>query len=295
MRALCPFLVVLSGCIPDLPVLDDPCGRWPDGGGLYRIDLPADDSRTRHPYVYVPSGAGPRDVIFLLHGRGANGPSMAEVTGMVAEADARNLVLVYPNGLGFPREWNAGPQFRQTQDDVAFLDDLAEQVDGLVCGRRRIAVGFSNGMMMAHRWACDSDAVDAIGGAAGPLMIDRCAGEPLPMRQYQGDADTIIPIDGGVSFGVKVPALAWSMERWRTRNACTDEPPTVTVTGDTTCTAWQCAAPTEQCVVAGWPHAWPGGTNGVRTDADATENLLRFFRDAVPVEEPGTTDTGAAE
>jgi polyhydroxybutyrate depolymerase len=278
-------LLLLAACLPDLPTVSDPCGAWPDGGGLYRLPFEAPDSRTRHPYVYVPSGKGPRDVVFLLHGRGSSGPSMAEVTGFLDEADRRNLVLVYPNGLGFPKEWNAGPQFRQTQDDVAFLESLAAELDDRVCARRRVAVGFSNGMMMAHRWACEGEALDAIGGSAGPLMTKSCGGDPMPMRQYQGAADPVIPIDGGPSFGVQVPSLSSSMALWRERNQCDASEPEVTVTGDTTCTRWQCAAPTEQCVVAGWPHRWPGGVNGASTDADATAALLEFFRTSVPLDD----------
>jgi polyhydroxybutyrate depolymerase len=285
--------LVLGGCIPGLPVLEDPCGEFPDGGGLYRLDLEAPDSRDRSPYVYVPSGSGPRDVIYLLHGRGANGPAMAEASGLLAEADQRNLVIVYPNGLGFPREWNAGPGFRQTQDDVAFLDSLADEIDARVCGRRALSMGFSNGMMMAHRWSCEGRSLDAIGGASGPLMVPSCGGEPMPMRQYQGDADTIVPIDGGVTFDIQVPPLEASMAVWRERNGCSEDPPAVTSSGDTTCTTWSCAAPTEQCVIAGWGHVWPGGTNAARTDANATVRLLEFFRENVPAgDETAATDTG---
>lgn len=289
------LLLSLVGCIPDLPVLGDPCAAFPDGGGLYRVAVDEPDARTRHPYVYVPAGEGPRDVVYLLHGRGSNGPAMAEITGYLDEADLRNVVIVYANGLGFPREWNAGPQFGQGQDDVAFLEDLAAEVTPQVCGRRQLAVGFSNGMMMAHRWACEGTVLDAIGGSSGPLMTKTCVGDPVPVRQYQGDADTIVPLDGGISYGIRVPPLSDTMAIWRERNGCTDDPPTVTTTGDTTCTAWRCEVPTEQCVIAGWGHLWPGGSNTVRTDADATDALLQFFRTAVPLadDDPPLTDTGA--
>lgn len=287
------WLTSLLACIPELPLLDDPCSTWPDGGGLYR--LPIDEGgKKRKPYVYVPGKKGPRDVIYVLHGLGMDGPSMVEITGVLQDADRLNVVIVYPEGTGFPRQWNAGPLFRQKYDDVAFLEALAGEIDTRVCARRHFALGFSNGSMMAQRWACEGDSLDAFGGAEGPLMTKSCEGDPVPMRIYQGTLDDVVPIDGGVNkAGLRGPSLDASMAFWEARNLCTDDPPTVTVDGDTTCTAFACAAPTEQCVIQGWPHQWPGGTNASLTDADATTELLKFFHRAVPLEEePPPDDTG---
>ena len=295
LLALAPLLLV--GCLTDLPVVDDPCGEWPEPG-LFRVRQEPSDTHTRRPYVYVPSGEGPRDLVFLLHGGGSNAPDFAEVTGMLDFAEKLNTVVVYPDALGFPSGWNAGPQYGFDQDDLGFLEALANDLDTRLCGRRKVALGFSNGAMMAHRWACEGTELDAIGVSSGPLMLDGCDGDfPLPVRHYHGEADTVVPIDGGVSFRTKVPPLDDTIEAWKVRNQCS-EAFTETVTGDTTCRKWDCAAPTEFCTIADWPHMWPGGVNASRTDADATTALLGFFDRNVPRgdEDEGTpTDTGATE
>jgi polyhydroxybutyrate depolymerase len=289
------WLTSLLGCLPELPLLEDPCAAWPDGGGLYRLPID-EDGKKRKPYVYVPGKKGPRDVIYVLHGLGMDGPSMVEVTGVLEEADRLNLVIVYPEGTGFPRQWNASALFEQDHDDVAFLELLASELEPRVCARRQFAMGFSNGAMMAQRWACEGEALDAFGGAAGPLMTKTCEGDPVPMRTYQGELDAVVPIEGGVnSSGLKGPSLDESMAFWRARNLCTGAEPTVTVEGDTTCTAFDCAAPTEACVIEGWGHQWPGGRNASLTDANATVELLQFFNRAVPFGDDDPTppsDTG---
>lgn len=282
-------LCLLAGCLSELPQLDDPCGPWPDAG-LFRVDVEVE--RTRRPYVYVPStDAGPRDVVMLLHGAGASGPKFEEITQFEALADAKNFVLVYPNGLGWPlRTWNAGPGFESDADDVWFLDMLSREVNDRVCGRRVLATGFSNGAMMAHRWGCEGKAPpDAIAVASGPMMVDDCEGaKPTPVRHYHGTEDTVVPLQGGEGTsgrGIVFPPVSETMETWQAVNACTDAEPTTRREGDTSCAAWSCAAPTELCLIEGWPHLWPGGIRSSSTDADLTRQAWEFLDASVPVNE----------
>lgn len=274
--------LVLVGCLPGLPTVAEPCGEWPDPG-VFKVKLDEDEFKKRDAWAYIPAGDGPRDVVVLLHGLGASGADMLAVTAMTAEADRLGLVVVYPNATGFPNAWNAAPELGVDEDDTSYLDALARHVTSRVCGRRTLAIGFSNGASMAQRWACQGTEVQAIGVSSGPLAVEGCDSPPVPIRYYQGTADPIVPIDGGGNYPEPLPSLAETMERWREHNSCTDEA-TVTTTGDTTCTAWTCAVPTEQCVVEGWGHMWPGGRNGSATQAEATQSLLEFFRDATPQE-----------
>lgn len=276
---LVPLVAGLSGCIPELPTLEDPCAPWPDPG-LYRVVMEPSDSRTRKPYVYVPNSAGPREVVVLLHGTGMSGPKMTEATGFLQLADQEGFVLVYPNGLGWPlRDWNVGAGYDDGHDDVAFLDDLVAEVAPKVCGDRVLGTGFSNGAMMVQRWGCQGANVDAIAPDAGPLLVGGCRdGRPMPVKYYHGTADEVVPVDGGVAGlrGVDLPSAQETIEVWKERNACVGEG-TVVTNGDTTCTSWDCAAPTELCLVEGWGHQWPGGVNAGRTDAGATIAIWEWF------------------
>lgn len=289
-------LLLLAGCLPELPDLADPCGPWPDESKLYRIDVETD--KTRKPYVYVPSkDPGPRDIVVLLHGAGASGPKFEEVSQFEALADKKGFVLVYPNGLGWPvRIWNAGPNFGTDTNDLLFLDTLTREVSDKVCGRRIFAVGFSNGAMMAHLWGCQGNfPPDAIAVASGPLMVTDCdTAKPTAVRHYHGTDDTIVPMLGGEGTsgkGILFPSVFDMMETWLDVNACTDEEPVMTENGDTECAAWSCAVPTELCLIHGWPHLWPGGVRSSGTDADITLASWEFCDSSVPIETP--EDTGS--
>lgn len=271
-----------TGCLGELPVLDDPCGPWPDPG-LFKVTVDTPQDGERRPYVYVPAGEGPRDIVVLLHGAGMTGPKMEEVTGFEDLAERDRFVLVYPNGLGWPRRlWNAGQDGAgDDHDDVTFLDLLAGVVSDRVCGGQILATGFSNGSMMAQRWGCEGkNPPHAVSGSGGPLLVDQCTTGPTPVRYYHGTEDALVPYDGGIVRGVHVPSAAEAMSVWRRHNRCDEAPETVR-RGDTTCTTWSCEAPTVFCTIDGWHHQWPGGIHGGRTRADATIRIWSWFRGLV--------------
>lgn len=57
-------------------------------------------------------------------------------------------------------------------------------------------VGFSNGGMMAYRFACARpDLVDTVGVLSGTLEVPRCAG-PIRALHLHGDRDTAVPFEG---------------------------------------------------------------------------------------------------
>jgi polyhydroxybutyrate depolymerase len=284
-RARIALFLGLAGCLKDLPEVEDPCALYADPG-LYRTHVDRPDSRERDPYVYVPGSVGPRDLLVLLHGAGMNAVDMADVSGFLPLADRDGFVVVYPNGLGWPlRDWNAGEAYDNGVDDVAFLDALVREVSPKVCGGRVFAVGFSNGSMMAQRWACEGETVDAVGGSSGPLLVEGCRERTVPIRYYHGLNDAVVPPDGGAGTTLRdvvFPSVDASMAVWQETNGCTEGGETVEVTGDTTCTTFSCQAPTVRCLVDGWAHRWPGGLSSDATDADATGALWEFFDTSVP-------------
>lgn len=284
MGRIQPHLLVAlcgAGCIPELPEFADPCAEWAETG-LFRLKLDVDGRKA--PYVWVPPGAGPRDVVVVLHGGGQSARSFSEATQHLRLAEQRGFVAVFPSGRGWPvRGWNVDEvQSSWSSDDVAYLDALVDEVRSRTCGDRVLGTGFSQGGMMAHRWACAGGQVDAIVPAAGPLLSDPdvCAGEPMPVRHYHGRVDPSVPVQGGAgALGWVFPSAEETMAAWRERNLCEGEG--VDVVGErTTCTSWSCAAPTELCLIDDWGHAWPGGARGEGLDVDATVDGYEFFVDS---------------
>lgn len=282
--------LTLAGCIPELPDVDRPCGEWPDPG-LYQFSTDTPE-KTRRSFVYVPASSGERELVVVLHGGGDGARPFSDVTGHFELADREGFVAVFPNGLRsfLPRVWNAGPccgsvdDAHRDIDDVAYLDQLVDELSPKVCGGPVLATGFSNGAMMAHRWACEGARVDAVVPVSGGLLTDRCAGPPKPVRHYHGLADTNVAFGGSASKTGRNtwPPVEDGLALWRTRNRCDDSEPIEVTYGPVTCTAWRCEEAVEMCLIDGWGHTWPGG---VRADqlprgVDATQNGLDFLRGA---------------
>ena len=276
---------MLVGCIPELPILDDPCVAW-DEPGIYSLTIDRPDTKKRKAYVNIPPGAGPRPVVVMLHGAGQSLERIADATRWIRLGKDEGAVVVFPKGIW--QSWNAGyccaiaREDARDIDDVGNLDELARTVRERTCGTEVLASGFSNGGMMVHRWACQGTQVDAVLPAAGMLMEDQaCNGPPVPIRHYHGLADETVPFEGGTSQRglADYPSVEDAMAVWRQRNQCTDTVETFEI-GDTTCQSWDCdGASTELCTLSGFGHLWPGGANRGPNQTDATTDGYAWFRE----------------
>lgn len=279
--ALAAPVLLCSACLTELPVLEDPCAAW-DKPGLYKLTLDTASQGRSRAMVWMPSGAGPRPVVTMLHGSGQDDEAIRFSTQWI-QLTGDQAVIVFPNGVG--QSWNHGHgddggERRSTADDLAYLEDLGQTVMERTCGAGLLAAGFSNGALMTNRWACEGTQVDAAIPAAGAMLHEpgECQG-PRPIRMYHGTNDNSVPFDGGQSRtgGLVFPSAEESIAVWQVINECADTEPEVTTDGDTTCRAWDCAAPTELCVMQGVGHVWPGGTNRKTGEHDATADGFEWF------------------
>jgi predicted esterase len=108
-------------------------------------------------YVYVPASLrdrpGTAQVVFALHGMGGEGKGFSQ--GLVGAAEQNGWVLVAPTFRY--RNWRdpatvAADDLALARDLVALLDGLPERI-GRPVERRAIALGFSRGAQLAHRFA----------------------------------------------------------------------------------------------------------------------------------------------
>ncbi|MFT4622646.1 MAG: polyhydroxybutyrate depolymerase [Myxococcota bacterium] len=271
---------------PALPSLADPCAEV--SPGWYTVQASG-----REALLYLPAGPGPRDAVVALHGNNSSAAEFATITRYAELADRDGFVVVLPQGVGAARSsWHAGPEccgeaLARDVDDVAYLDAslLAARTQACATGRV-LGVGFSNGGMMLHRWVCEgAEPPDAIAAAAAPAMNDWsvCREHPVPVRLYHGMDDTRVPLAGGTGDrgAHTFRSIEATMDEWQRANQCVP-PVKKTVDGDTTCYTWTCAAPTEQCVIAGHGHAWPGGRNFKGSTARMTEGAWLWFTAEAP-------------
>jgi polyhydroxybutyrate depolymerase len=249
--------------------------------------------------LYVPSSL-PADsaaaLVIALHGGLGTPEQFAENSRFDQAAEAHGFLVVYPEGIG--RTWNGGAccgqAARQNIDDVAFISALIDHLrQGFDIDPNRVfATGHSNGAIMSFRLACElSDKIAAIGAVAGSLEVSTCSpASPVAVLAIHGDADQNHPVDGGMGpnsiAGVPFASLASSMEALRKANGCSAATDT-SREGAVTTSAWRGCRPggeTEQRIIAGASHAWPGATRagagivGPPSQAlDATEEVWRFF------------------
>ena len=157
--------------------------------------------------LFVPSSlpTGPRPLMLGLHSFTKDAAYFESSTGMDAGAARLGALAAYPDGLD--NSWNAGTccgtSSASGTDDVGFLAAVIADVSlHQVVDSRRVAVaGFSNGAMMAFRFACErSDLVDLIEVFGGAYVAPACAfRRPVTLLQVHGLLDTTVPFLGGLN------------------------------------------------------------------------------------------------
>lgn len=164
-------------------------------------------------------------------------------------------------------------------DDVGFLRKLFASVaaDLDADADRFYVSGFSNGAMMANRFACEASELVAgaalIGGRVEPGF--ECApGTPVPLLQVNGGEDDVVPFDGRVSeSGYLYASTADIAAHWNDGVACANRKSkwqSSTIEGQLVSCTIACDGSPRESIDCVWPdgdHRWPGtpgfrGSNG---------------------------------
>lgn len=177
-------------------------------------------------------------------------------------------IVVY--GSSYGGAWAAGTccvvdrpgSARPVLDDVAYLDRVLAQVQRTrpVDRRRVFLVGFSNGGMMAYRYACARPGVlAAMAVVASTSATPGChPSRALPVLALHGARDDIIPLAGArFSAGLHAPLLAptRALDPWRA-------------------VARGTGVPVQLRVLPRMAHLWPTVS---ATGVDGTSLLWRFL------------------
>ncbi|KAK7200548.1 Esterase PHB depolymerase [Novymonas esmeraldas] len=210
----------------------------------------------REAVVYVPESypAAPLDgaaastpvaMMVLFHGLNDNCKHFLDATGFLPFADRDGFVIASVCGsqgyLG--TAWNAGMCCgfsNDKPDDVGLAKQVVTELSKSVCvDRQRVmAVGFSNGAMLAEVLACEAPghfrAAVSIGGvvelrpgnAAG---LEKCTAalantsttDRTSLLMVHGTADVMVPWGGNSLLGF--PSITANLEAWAERNGCGDE------------------------------------------------------------------------
>ncbi|MDP3711434.1 MAG: PHB depolymerase family esterase [Mycobacteriales bacterium] len=177
----------------------------------------------RRVRVYVPSTAKPTAPLLVsLHGL-RNTVSQAERQQRWRQgAFERGAVVAWAGGL--ESSWNAhgccGAARDTGVDDDAYLDRVRAIVAALhpVDRRRVFLAGFSNGAMMAYRYACERPGVVAgILAVAGTMTSPCRPRSAVAVLSVHGTADTRVPLGGtawSAALGTRLPPARDAVRRY---------------------------------------------------------------------------------
>ena len=136
-----------------------------------------------------------------------------------------------------------------------------------------------------------NNAIAPVAGVMG-LSLDECKPQRrVPVLQFHGTKDPIVPYQGGLPFKPDLGSqlvfrsIPETMEAWRKINECSDTKKLIYERGNVQCHEWEhCLdnVTTVRCKAKGDGHTWPnafGGfpTPGTTRDIDASRSIINFF------------------
>jgi polyhydroxybutyrate depolymerase len=252
----------------------------------------------RRYLLFVPTtydAARPTPLVISIHGYSEWPAHQAQISGWSDLAQEYGFLVVYPEGIGFPRRWRAGSQSGDPLVDVRFISDLIDELERQYnIDRTRIyANGLSNGGGMSILLGCTlADRITAIGSVSGGYLypLDECRpSRPVPMIAFHGTADPIVPYLGGPSryFDLPFPAIPEWVSARAKLNGCGSSPEELPVSGEASGIRYSgCdqGADVVFYMIDGGGHSWPGGeplpkwiAGPTTQDIDATRVMWEFF------------------
>lgn len=258
----------------------------------------------REYLIHVPDSydtAKPTPLVISLHA-GATWPAhQMNLSHWNRLADESGFIVVYPSGtpvlFGVVRIWRMSAE--EVMRDIRFISSLVDTLEVAynIDPARIYANGMSLGGGMAFAVACRlSDRIAAVGtvAAAQSLPLSWCGDtRPVPMIAFHGDADRMVPYDGGRlgdPFNPVKPVYPavrdWVASRAQA-NRCATSPIESTIAADVVRTEYpDCAegAAVLLYTLLGGGHSWPGGkpppewrVGATNTSIDATSAMWEFF------------------
>lgn len=179
--------------------------------------------------VQLPAEAGdvPAPVVFAFHGgQGTNSIYPDALENLIND---RHWIGVYPQGVnGF---WNSDIG-TSTANDTGLVREIVRWLDERtsIDHQRIYALGFSNGAILCHKMARESDVFAAIAPVNGSWLVGQTITDAAPeisVFHVSSVNDEIVPYNGGAPQGLNFQSVATMMNGYAAHNGCVTTPQTL--------------------------------------------------------------------
>lgn len=187
--------------------------------------------------LYLPpsySNTNPHALILSFHGYAGNDLVQERISQLNIIANNKDVIIVYPQGttgILAARGWNTGHHPTLTANDVLFVSNLLNQLQGNLCinPKQIYATGFSNGGGFTAELACKlSNRIAAFAPISGSYVtaFSSCTtSRPVSILEFHGTADKINPY-GGISAlsALKEFSTQLWLNTWAKKDGCSSKP-----------------------------------------------------------------------
>ncbi|SBW17601.1 putative hydrolase/esterase LpqP [Candidatus Protofrankia californiensis] len=192
--------------------------------------------RTTQLRLTLPAATTPRPfpLVVALHSLRNTSTEPQSQWGFDALAVRAGFAVAYPDGLN--ASWDAGTCCGQSAaehvDDVGWLRALISHLEQHypIDRQRVILTGFSNGGMIAYRYACEHAAeIAGIAVVAASLQVADCApAKPVTVVAIHGQLDERVPYTGDAwseALGTPLQSVRRSLSPFRASAGCPEPSP----------------------------------------------------------------------
>lgn len=252
---------------------------------------------TRTAQLHVPNGydgSTPTPVILAFVGHGMSTQKLEGFSGL----DDGDALVLYPQPAGSdPQNGWEGAPYASGQDDVAFVGALLDDLEAHLCvdTARVFAAGISNGggfvSLLSCRLPARIAAFAVVSGAIYPADDPACPTVPaVPVVEFHGTADPVIPYDGGTSHAAALEPVTQWLDEQAQRSGCASSPTRTAIGSDVTQQQWcgcQGRGALTHYRIEGGGHTWPGATAtsgpGATTQTISATRIIEDFFAAHPL------------
>lgn len=295
------FVVLVAGCrsggasgVAATPTPDAPAGCAParaHAPGNTTESIPTANG-VRSYILHVPpgyDGAAALPLVLNLHGAGSNKEQQAFYSGFPQKADRERFILLTPDGAGTPRQWNF-LGLASGADDLGFLRAILDRSEASLCidTSRVYATGISSGGAMSISLGCSlPERITAVAPVAALYLPPGCATtRPIPLIEFHGTDDPIVPFHGGKVGGIPSPDVEQAAAAWAKGDGCDANDRVSQVSEHVKLEAYggcRGGVTVELYVVDGGGHTWPGARADVTLlgatthEISGTDLIWQFF------------------